>query len=270
MPSLPHFLQNLRDALLIRLETPYPRYQHRIFNNMDYLYRFIRKGDVILVEGRSKMSSSIKLFSQSHWSHVAYYVGDELVKHHPRSEYYVAEFGVDARHLLIEAFSGQGVVASPLRKYQTYNLRVCRPFKILPEDQQSVTTAIIDNLGKRYDQQNIIDIALMLLPLSINPLKRHSIRACLGNCDEYEVICSGMIAQAFQRVSYPIVPGFKTTQPEDADFQSSPYGADLIMRHFSQILPRDFDLSPNFDIIKFNIIETGDFDYKALRWHQRL
>lgn len=37
----------------------------------------------------------------------------------------------------------------------------------------------------------------------------------------------------------------------------------MFMRHFSQILPRDFDLSPNFEIIKFNIIKGGAFDYKS-------
>ena len=38
------------------------------------------------------------------------------------------------------------------------------------------------------------------------------------------------------------------------------------MRHYTQILPRDFDLSPNFQVIKFNIIEEGDFDYNHLNW----
>jgi len=28
----------------------------------------------------------------------------------------------------------------------------------------------------------------------------------LGNCNEFQVICSGMIAKAFQRVGYPIIP----------------------------------------------------------------
>jgi len=40
-----------------------------------------------------------------------------------------------------------------------------------------------------------------------------------------------------------------------------------MMRHFSQILPRDFDLSPNFEIIKFNIIDAGPFDYRSY-WHR--
>ena len=29
------------------------------------------------------------------------------------------------------------------------------------------------------------------------------------------------------------------------------------MRHYSQIVPRDFDLRPNFEIVKYNIIGLG-------------
>ncbi len=46
--------------------------------------------------------------------------------------------------------------------------------------------------------------------------------------------------------------------------QHNPYGASLIMRHYSQIMPKHFDISPNFQIIKFNIIEGGEFNYKTL------
>ena len=35
------------------------------------------------------------------------------------------------------------------------------------------------------------------------------------------------------------------------------------MRYFSQILPRDFDISPDFETIKFNVIGKL-FDYRSL------
>ena len=41
------------------------------------------------------------------------------------------------------------------------------------------------------------------------------------------------------------------------------------MRHYSQIMPKHFDISPNFQIIKFNIIEGGAFNYKTL-WAQTI
>jgi len=72
-----------------------------------------------------------------------------------------------------------------------------------------------------------------------------------------------MIARSFQKVGYPIVPALQprlgtVTAPVD-----NPYGGRLAMRHFSQILPRDFDISPNFEIIKFNVIGKP-FDYRSL------
>jgi hypothetical protein len=45
-----------------------------------------------------------------------------------------------------------------------------------------------------------------------------------------------MIAKAFDRVGYPIFP-------------RTP--------HYSQILPRDFDLSPSFRVMKLNTAEDG-------------
>ncbi|HEA68447.1 MAG TPA: hypothetical protein ENI07_16735 [Desulfobacterales bacterium] len=266
-----HFLQIIRDYIFNRLETPRESYRHRIYNDLNKLYEYIRKGDVVLVEGRSEMSTIIKLFSKSHWSHVAFYVGDKLIKEdHPFRDRYLDEFGSDANHLVVEAFTGKGVIASPLRKYRDYNIRVCRPYGILPKDLKTVIEKVISNLGKHYDEQNIIDIALMLLPFRLNPFKRHAVNACLGKCNDFQVICSGMIAQSFQHIGYPIVPAFKTSGEEDKDFQKNPFGSELIMRHFSQIMPRDFDLSPNFQIIKFNIIETGEFDYKSLHWRPKI
>jgi len=153
-----------------------------------------------------------------------------------------------------------------IRKYQDYNIRVCRPFGISSTDLQTVIEKVIGNLGKHYDQQNIIDIALMLLPSWMNPFKRRSIIACLGKCNEFQVICSGMVTQAFQSVGYPIFPGLKPNDEDKKTLKKDPYGTKLVIRHYSQILPRDFDLSPNFDIIKFNIIKGGEFDYKSLDW----
>ena len=79
---------------------------------------------------------------------------------------------------------------------------------------------------------------------------------------------SGMIAKAFQRVGYPIIPALGPIPMDAALKQHNPYGASLIMRHYSQIMPKHFDSSPNFHIIKFNIIEGGEFNYKTL-WSQR-
>ena len=265
MKALDHLITWLRNLAIERLEAPRQVYEQRTYNNMDKLQAIIRKGDVVLIEGRSEISRIIKLFTNSSWSHSALYVGDELIKKDRLSkEKYQMEFGSDAGRLLIEAEMGKGVTMAPLRKYQDYNIRICRPYGILPRDLESVIQTTISNLGKHYDKQNIIDIGLMLLPFRLNPLKKYTINACLGSCNEFRVICSGMIAKSFQSVSYPIVPVLQKSQPAVPAEADNPYGSRLIMRHYSQILPRDFDISPNFEVIKFNIIGDKNFDYKSL------
>ncbi|AOY60533.1 hypothetical protein [Desulfococcus multivorans] len=50
-------LGSLIRTLLRRMDTPSLPYDKRIINNMPNLYRVIRKGDVVLVEGRSESIS---------------------------------------------------------------------------------------------------------------------------------------------------------------------------------------------------------------------
>jgi hypothetical protein len=271
MKKIKKIAHHLRDNVFRRFEAPGRNYARTMINNLDNLYHVIRKGDVILVEGNSEISRMIKLFTQSAWSHSALYVGDELlVKGGDQRETIIKQFGNDdAHHMTVEAFASTGVIASPIRKYENYNIRVCRPYGILPQDIDAVVSEVIGNLGKQYDHRNVIDLGLLLMPPFLNPFKKRTIHACLGNCNEFQVICSGMIAKAFQHVGYPIIPALGPIPMNPSKQQNNPYGAPLIMRHYSQIMPKHFDISPNFQIIKFNIIENGTFNYKRL-WTQTI
>jgi len=261
---------HLRKWLLKKLEKPRKGYEQRVYNDLEKLYNIIRPGDVVLVEGRSEMSRIIKLFSGSYWSHAAMYVGHALIDPgYEGKDVYVTQQGLKAEHMLIEAYSGKGVIATPLSKYIDYNLRICRPYEILESDLKIVIQNVISRLGMHYDDQNIIDIALIGLGSIFGTKSKHTTKACLGNCNDYQVICSGMIAQAFQSVGYPIVPALQPQTEQIAHSPTNPYGGGLIMRHYTQILPKDFDLSPNFEIIKFNIIGTSGFDYKSF-WIKKI
>ena len=41
------------------------------------------------------------------------------------------------------------------------------------------------------------------------------------------------------------------------------------MRHPTLLTPRDFDLSPYFEIVKFNALAEGHFDYQKIHWEVR-
>lgn len=77
-------------------------------------------------------------------------------------------------------------------------------------------------------------------------------------------ICSTLIAEAFERVGYPILPRIELGPairrgPNDWRHQEL-----LHIRHFSLYAPADFDISPYFQIVKPGLDEG--FDYKALTW----
>ena len=256
----------LNRIIVNRLNKKVTDYFYRIPNNMKNLKRYIRKGDVVLVEGNQRLSELIKVFTQSHWSHSAFYVGNELIKNgSTHREKFLDEFGERAEHMVVEAITGRGVIASPIDKYEFYNLRVCRPYGITKRDVKEVIDYVVSNMGREYDNRNLYDLAFTLIPLGLNPRKKKSMKISIGKSDEFAVTCSGLIAKAFYMVGYPISPAINVEEEEKKSISVEyPYGHNYTKRHFSHITPADFDLSPNFRVIKFNIIEDGDFDYKSL------
>jgi hypothetical protein len=77
----------------------------------------------------------------------------------------------------------------------------------------------------------------------------------LGSGDPTRAICSTVIAEAFHSVHYPILPDIEQSS-EDAQREI------LHIRHYSLFTPRDFDLSPYFEVIK-PTLEAG-FDFRKL------
>ena len=67
-----------------------------------------------------------------------------------------------------------------------------------------------------------------------------------------------MIAEAFRAVHYPILPKITLTRSRQAIEQI------LEIRHSSLYCPRDFDISPYFNVVKPTI--ARGFDYEALNW----
>jgi hypothetical protein len=207
----------------------------------------LRKGDVLLIEGNTHLSGMIKYLTQSTWSHAALYVGP-LLSGKPREP-------VDG--MLVEATLEEGVTAVPLSKYFKARTRICRPVNLSPEDCETVCRFALARVGSKYDLKNIIDLGRYLVPLPVPQRWRRRMIA-LGSGDPTKLICSGIIAQAFQAVHYPILP--KITLVESGSAREEI----LEIRHSSLYVPRDFDLSPYFAVVKPSL-ERG-FDYRSLHW----
>jgi len=261
------------------LTQPLAHYERRGWNDMDALTRNIRKGDVLLVEGEQRVSAVIRYLTQSCWSHSALYVGDELLRRddHLREEA-LACFGDDAQHMIVEALM-HGVVASPLSRYHDLNIRVCRPHNLKPGDLKQILDEGIRTLGWRYDLRNVLDLMRYLLPVHVVPDRFRRTALHFGSGQPTEVICSSHIGQLFQEVGFPIAPhiefpdSFDAPQPRRRGllrlvfgYESGSYTGLFRKRHPGLLTPRDFDLSPYFEIVKFNVIAERNFDYARIRW----
>jgi hypothetical protein len=207
------------------LQKEVPGYEPFTPSDPEHLRGVIEAGDVMLVEGNNRVSGFIKYLTQSTWSHAALFVGPIDGAVEPDGE----------PHVLIEANIGEGVTSAPLSKYFPYHTRLCRPVGLSFEDRHTVCRYAINRIGFGYDTKNILDLMRFLFPLPIPQRWRRRMIA-FGSGDPTKIICSALIAQAFDAVRYPILPK----------------------------ITRAFDISPYFEIVKPTIVQG--FDYTALHW----
>jgi hypothetical protein len=148
-------------------------------------------------------------------------------------------------------------VSAPLSKYFRFHTRVCRPVGLTDADSATVCAYAVARVGFAYDLKNIIDLMRYLFPLPLPQRWRRRMIA-LGSGDPSRLICSALIADAFSAVRYPILPKITLAGSQQAVEQI------LEIRHSSLYCPRDFDISPYFNVVKPTI--RRGFNYKALHW----
>ena len=235
-----------------RLNQPSAGYTPFTPSDFDTLCHVLRPGDVLLIEGRDRISNAIKYLTQSTWSHAAMYVGRTLPN----------PAGTIEPHRLIEVNLGEGCVSAPLSKYVRYNTRICRPVGLSPEECRTVTGFMVARLGLKYDLRNIFDLLRYFVPTPPVPVRWRRRMLAFGSGDPTRAICSSLIAQAFQSVRYPILPVVHVVKAR----QGSNFARREILhiRHHSLFTPRDFDLSPYFQVIKPHL--ANGFDPHLLEW----
>ena len=229
------------------LQRPVNGYEPFTPSDPDALRQSLQPGDVLLVEGNNHIAGIIKYLTQSTWSHASLYVGPLPGRIGPDGE----------PDVLIEANVGKGVVSAPLSKYLRFHTRICRPVGLRQDDCTRVCAYAVERIGFAYDLKNIIDLMRYLLPLPVPQRWRRRLIA-LGSGDPTRLICSALIADAFRTVRYPILPKIRLTGSRQAREEI------LEIRHSSLYCPRDFDISPYFNVVKPTI--ARGFDYKMLQW----
>tara|TARA_R110001599_G_scaffold337686_1_gene556193 strand:- start:10631 stop:11401 length:771 start_codon:yes stop_codon:yes gene_type:complete len=219
----------------------------------ELLAKTLQKGDILLVEGSSRFSAAIKYLTQSSWSHAAMYVGEEAFPAIPGEE----------PHVLIDADVVDGVRSLPLSEFSGFHTRICRPMGLEPAEIDAVVAYAISRIGHQYNLKNIIDLARYLVqtPPVGSARRRRMLAFCSG--DPTRAICSTLIAQAFQSVSYPILPEIILEKSRDPGCVGC-YEELLHIRHHSLFAPRDFDVSPYFMVVK-PTLHFG-FDPHKVNW----
>jgi len=154
------------DFVVRLLTKPLGTYVLHVPNDLANLKKYIKKGDVILVEGNERISECIKYLTQSSWSHSALYVGDEPIRREPsRRAEFIEKYGEDADFLVVEALVEAGVVLTPLSKYRDFNIRVCRPYNLSGADAREAIEGALSHVGDVYDIRNVIDLARYFFPV---------------------------------------------------------------------------------------------------------
>jgi len=232
------------------LEKPVQGYEPFTPSDFAALKATLRPGDVLLVEGNNHVSGIIKYLTQSTWSHAALYVGRIGDRE-----------STDGEPLtLVEANLGEGVIGAPLSKYARFHTRICRPTGLTPDDCARVCAYAAERIGFDYDVKNIVDLLRFLMPLPVPQRWRRKLIS-MGSGHPTRIICSALIAQAFDSVRYPILPKISRAESESAREEL------LEIRHSSLYAPRDFDISPYFEVVKPTL--ANGFDYKKVQWADR-
>jgi hypothetical protein len=225
---------------------------HAMTHHPERLAATLRRGDVLLVEGTSRFSSAIRYVTQSTWSHAALCIASTDD----------AEHALDAE-CLIEADINEGVRVMPIRYYARWHTRICRPVGLSEDEIDRVVRYATDRIGNQYDVRNVVDLARYLIrtPPVPDTCKRRLL--ALGSGDPTRAICSSLIAAAFESVHYPVLPDIEIARAK-GEHGAHQEREILHIRDSSLYAPRDFDVSPYFEIVKPSL--RNGFDFHSLRW----
>jgi hypothetical protein len=213
----------------------------------------LQPGDVLLVEGTQYLSTAIKYLTMSTWSHAALYVGP------------VPGTGTgDAQDALVDVTLDTGVTTQPLSLYANHHTRICRAVGLSEEERGAICAFALGRVGQTYDVKNVVDLARYVIATPPVPSRFRRRMIALGSGDPTRAICSTLIAEAFQSIRYPILPQVEMLDARSDSHTGYSRPEILHIRHHSLFAPRDFDISPYFEIIKPTL--DDDFDHRRLAW----
>lgn len=231
-----------------------------LLSDFNQVHSNIQPCDVLLVEGRNRISHAISTLTRSPWTHAALCIGhyceikdkqlQQLIQHH-----YQGPFD---EPLLIESYMTTGVSCVPLSKYNKDHVRICRPRGLHKPAAHKILSYVISKLGLGYDIRQIADLARFFFPWGLLFSRRWKTSLFDHHAGPpTRLTCSLLIIEAFSKVRFPVLPGLKK---QENDFA-------LVRRHPRLYTPTDFDFSPFFDVVKYPMLDLSDpHTYQNLPW----
>jgi hypothetical protein len=229
-------------------------------SDYDRMRHELRPADVVLVEGRSRVSEIIKIITLSSWSHAALYIGRlHDIEDTGLREYIQYLYDADpGEPLLVEAVLEEGTIIAPLSKYKNFHVRICRPKGLSHLDAIEVVRYCIGCVTLGYDIRQLLDLARFMFPYGVLPRRWRSSLFEHNSGLPTQTVCSTMIAQAYHQVNFPVLPLLVTDGEAKMSLQES---------NTKLFTPRDFDYSPYFEIVKYPMFAVDELAaYRKLPW----
>lgn len=234
-------------------------------SNLHAIRYELRPGDLILVEGQTRVARIIQRLTLSSWSHVMLYLGRiHDIEDRDLRKLIQKQGPFDAEDMLIlESEMGRGTIVQTLEFYNGYHLRILRPKAISYPDVQEMIRYCVARLGTPYNIRQIVDLMRFLLPWKVLP-RRWDSSLFRYQPNAPSTVCSTLLAEAFAHINFPVLPLVKTND-EQGHMQ-------LFQRNPQFVFPSTFDKSPYFEIIKTAHIDHGPArgSYRLMPWSGKM
>lgn len=204
-------------------------------------------GDVLLVDGHSRVDETFKGISSSRWSRAALYLGRLHDIGDPALRATLSDYlpcSPDTQ-LIVHARLDRGLVLEPLSALEPDHLRICRPRGLGERESRELVRYAVSRLGLGTEPAWWTLVALMM-PWGWLPRRwRAPLFGRLAG-GLLRLLSGTTIGEAFSFVQFPVLPLVK--REEDAQTR-------LYRRHPRVFFAVDFDHSPYFDVIKYPFID---------------
>lgn len=231
--------------------------REHLMSDYDRIRAELKLCDVILVEGRSVADDVVRDITCCQWTHSLLYIGRLMDIEDPDVRTLIRQH-IDCEPdmaLVIDTRLGDGVQVRLFSDFEREHMRLCRPKGVADKDLIQVIRYAVSRLGTDREVTELPDLAKFYFPWGLIPLNWRLALFRYNPGTHSRLMSSNLIADAFGFIQFPIMPLVKTTGRN---------GAQLFRRTPRLCLPKDIDLSPYFDVVKYPFIDFSNYSGENL------